>query len=54
MEDSRNTGRRSVLKRTGGIVITDPERMAILNPGPSKACLATIERLERATRRGGW
>jgi len=54
MEDSRNPSRRSVLKRTGGIVITDPARRAILNPGPSKACLATIERLERATRRGGW
>lgn len=53
MEDIRNRSGRKVLRRpSGGILITDPARKAILNPGPSKACLETIERLERATRRG--
>lgn len=35
--------------RPGRVVITDPERRAILNPGPSPECMAEIERLERMT-----
>ena len=38
----------------GPVIITDPERLRILNPGPSKECQARIEELDRMTRRGGW
>ena len=38
----------------GPVIITDPERRMILNPGPSEECLARIEELDRMTRRGRW
>jgi hypothetical protein len=52
--DGRIVWRRLVRDIPGRVVITDPERRRILNPGPSPECLAEIERLDRMTRRGRW
>lgn len=38
----------------GRIVIVDPDLVARLFPPACAECLARIDALEKATRRGGW
>jgi hypothetical protein len=50
----RPVGRRLLEGVPGSVRITDPERIRVLSPPPSKECLDRIEALDRMTKRGGW